>query len=170
MVARIRCDVTVVEVYHGEVMLSTSGIDTPPVISQNDGPMKVPLALLADAANVSEGKLNILGSFSVINARKFPTRHPEMKLVIRVEASPAEVGMEKKIEVAMLDEDGKRLMGVSADFTVPEPQNPGETVQIQTILGLRDTVFPKAGRYAIHVLINGNEEATVPLTLVLLED
>ena len=132
--------------------------------------MKIPLAVLADAANVSEGKLNILGNFSIIHAVKFPTRHPEMQLVIRMEASPAEVGAKKNMEVTMIDADGKKIMGFSADFAVPEPKNPGETVQIQTILGLRDTVFPKAGRYAIHVLINGNEEARIPLTLALLED
>ena len=96
--------------------------------------MKVPLAVLADAANVSGGKLNILGNFSIIYAEKFPARHPQMQLVVRMEASPAEVGAQKSMEVTMIDADGEKIMGFSADFTVPESTNPGETVQIQTIL------------------------------------
>ena len=144
-------------------------VDSPTSISHNVAPMKIPLALLADAANVSEGKLNILGNFSIIYAEKFPTRHPQMQLVLRMEASPAEVGMEKNIEVTMHDADGQRIAGFKADFTVPEPKTAGEEVQMQTILQLRDTVFPQPGRYGIHVLINGNEEARVPLTLTLKE-
>ena len=132
--------------------------------------MNVVFAVLSDAANVSqEGKLNILGNFANINATKFPVRHPQMQLVLRMEASPAEVRAEKNMEVAMIDADGERIASFNADFTVPEPKVAGEMVQMQTILSLRDTVFPKPGRYAIHVLINGNEEARVPLTLTLKE-
>ena len=145
-------------------------VDSPTSISHNVAPMNIVFAVLADAANVSrEGKLNILGNFANINASEFPTRHPQMQLVLRMEASPAEVGMEKNIEVTMLDADGQRIAGFTADFTVPEPKTAGEEVQMQTILHLRDTVFPQPGRYGIHVLINGNEEARVPLTLTLRE-
>lgn len=146
--------------------MSTTRIDNPPHIRNNDVPMNVVFAVLADSANISqEGKLNILGNFANISATKFPTRHPQMQLVLRMEASPAEVGAEKNIEVTMIDADGERIASFKGEFTVPEPKVAGEMVQMQTIIGLRDTVFPKAGRYAIHVLINGNEEARVPLTL-----
>jgi Family of unknown function (DUF6941) len=128
--------------------------------------MKIVLAVLADAANVSqEGKLNILGNFANINASDFPARHPQMQLVLRMEASAAEVGGEKKMEVILMDADGKSIGRVTADFTVPEATHPGESVRIQTIFALRDTVFPAAGRYGIYVLINGNQEAVVPLTV-----
>jgi hypothetical protein len=47
--------------------------------------MQVPLALLADHANVSaEGKLNLMGAFDVINARRFPAVHAQMHLVFRI--------------------------------------------------------------------------------------
>jgi len=52
--------------------------------------MEVVLAVLADYANVSqEGKLNIMGIFDIISSEKFPTFHPEMKLVVQFEASIA---------------------------------------------------------------------------------
>ena len=52
--------------------------------------MDVTLALLADAANVSQdGKLNILGIFNGLGAAAFPATHPSMHLVLRFEASRA---------------------------------------------------------------------------------
>jgi hypothetical protein len=126
--------------------------------------MDVVFAVLADSANVSqEGKLNILGNFANISATVFPARHPEMQLVLRMEAPPAEIGTQKKFEMIMLDEDGQKIGGFSADFEVPQAQSPGETVNMQSIIRLVDVVFPKPGRYVINVLINGDTKAQVPL-------
>ena len=128
--------------------------------------MKVVFALVADAANVSqEGKLNILGSFANIYASTFPARHPEMQLVIRMEASPAEVDKKKQIEVTIVDEDGSKISGFAGDFVVPKAAQPGEYAHMQLVMRLVDTVFPKKGKYAIYVLIDGNTEATVPLSV-----
>lgn len=92
--------------------------------ADNEGPMKVTLALLADAANVSqEGKLNILGTFDNISASKFPTRHPEMQLVLRMEASVAEANTHKRLELKVMDEDAQQVGGAVAEFDVP----PGST-------------------------------------------
>lgn len=127
--------------------------------------MDVIFAVLADSANISqEGKLNILGNFADISATKFPTRHPEMQLVLRLQASPAEAGKSKKMEVTLIGPDGERIGNLSADFEVPESE-PGSPVDMQTIIRLVDTVFPKPGRYAVHVLINGDEKAHVPLNV-----
>jgi hypothetical protein len=125
---------------------------------------------LADAANVSqEGKLNILGTFANINAHEFPARHPEMQLVLRLEASPAEAGMKKKLEVKVLDEDGRQVGGVSGDFNVPSPPSPGRRICIQTALRIVDAVFPKEGNYEFDVLINDDLKAEVPLSLTLVK-
>jgi hypothetical protein len=134
--------------------------------SKNGDSVEVTLAVLADSANVSaEGKLNILGSFDTIGATKFPARHPEMQLVLRMEASPAEIGMDKKLEMQLRDEDGAKISGFNADFKVPEPSKPGEPVNIQMITRIGDVVFPKAGRYAIWILINGDSKGRVPFTV-----
>ena len=49
--------------------------------------MQVKLAVVADYANVSsEGKLNILGIFDRINVSDLPAAHPQMHLILRLEA------------------------------------------------------------------------------------
>lgn len=142
------------------------GLDSSPPSCKNDGPMKVIFAVLADAANVSqEGKLNILGNFANINATTFPAQHPEMNLVLRLEASPAEVGTKKKLEVQLIGEDGQRIGGLNADFEVPPPRSAGEPINMQSVVRLVGIVFPKAGRYAMHILINEEEKADIPLTV-----
>lgn len=134
--------------------------------SKNGDSVEVTLAVLADSANVSmEGKLNILGNFSNIKATTFPAQHPEMQLVLRMEASPAEIGRHKKLEMQLLDEDGGKISGFNADFEVPKPPKSGEPVSIQIITRIVNVVFPKAGRYAIWILIDGDSKVRVPLTV-----
>ena len=136
-------------------------------IGNNDRPMDIPLAVICDAANVSlEGKMNILGNFATINASKFPTRHPQMNLVLRMEASPAEIGMKKHLEVVIIDPDGERVSGFTVEFEIPEAQVAGEPVGMQTVLSIRDTVFPRPGRYSIEVIVNQETKAHVPLTIL----
>lgn len=144
----------------------SSPIDNPSHISNDVFPMDVIFAVLADAANISqEGKLNILGSFANINAATFPARHPEMQLVLRMEASPAEFGMQKKLEVKVMDEDGQKVSGFSGDITVPPAKDPGDRSRMQLIVRLLDTVFPRKGRYVFSVLIDGRTESEIPLSV-----
>ena len=139
-------------------------VDSLTPIVQNGAPMKVVFAVLADSANISqEGKLNILGTFRHIGATKFPARHPEMQLVVRMEASPAEAGMEKQLEVKVLDQDGQQFGSYQGSFTVPKPKRSGDPAHMQLIMRLIDTVFPRAGRYVFHILIDGRTEHDVPL-------
>jgi hypothetical protein len=64
--------------------------------------MKVTFVALADAANVSqENKLNILGIFNIVWASAFPAIHPQLQLVMNFEASKAEEGKTKKLEIRM---------------------------------------------------------------------
>ena len=140
--------------------------DSSSVGLDNEGPMKVTLALLADAANVSkEGKLNILGTFDNINASKFPARHPEMQLVLRLEASPAEANTKKRLELKVMDADGKQVGGANAEISVP-PAQTGRYISMQAIMRITDAVFPKPGDYVYAVLIDGRTEAEVQLQLL----
>jgi len=128
--------------------------------------MDIVFAVLADAANVSqEGKLNILGTFGHINASTFPARHPEMQLVVRMEASPAEAGTQKKLEVKVLDEDGQQIGSYQGDFIVPPAAKAGERAQMQMVMRLVDTVFPEQGRYQFAILIDDRTEYEVPLNV-----
>jgi len=127
--------------------------------------MEVPLAVLADAANVSvEGKLNIFGIFNNISAGSFPALHPYMKLVIAFEADIAEADKLKDVEIQLKDSDGKDVLMIKGQFTVPKGV-PGKTVRINHAFPLSGIVFPKADDYVFNILVNGDKKATVPFTV-----
>ena len=129
--------------------------------------MNVAIALLADGANQSrEGKLNILGAFGNIYASSFPARHPEMHLVLRLDASAAESGLEKTLRAVLLTADGQPAgFGLQAKFVVPPPPKPGRRVQMDTVIRLVDVTFEKEGDYQVSIMIDGDEKATIPLTV-----
>ena len=127
--------------------------------------MEVAFAMLADAANISrEGKLNILGAFDRIYGAKFPLRWPRMVLVTRFEASAAEFGSEKSIEIVTMDADGKRLGKASGKMKIGEGRT-GRQIKINHVLPMGMT-FPAPGEYSIEILVNGEPKATVPLEVV----
>jgi len=53
--------------------------------------MDLTYLLAADYANITrDGKLNVMGIFSIINAPGFPAVHPQMYLVAQLTAGPFE--------------------------------------------------------------------------------
>lgn len=115
--------------------------------------MEVSLALLADYANVTkEGKLNLLGLFSVINAPSLPWKHPQMQLVLSLEATPAEWDTSKKVEIKLLDADAREKLTRVADLKVPRGKS-GRNVLINSIIAINNLRFDAEGDYAFHILI-----------------
>jgi hypothetical protein len=129
--------------------------------------MDVTLALLADYANqTADGKLNIMGTFDTIFVEKFPAVHPQMQLILRLSANPAEVGARKKLEIKLMTEDGRQLFAISAEFgfQVRDPSLPvGQEMKTDQLIGLHNTRFESAGDYQFAILINDDTKATVPL-------
>lgn len=131
--------------------------------------MRVPLAVLADYANVSrEGKLNILGIFHTIHTKSFPCKHTQMCLVIQFEADIAEVRRKKKIEVQLMDDDGKRLFRIGGELTINEVK-PGELFSHHQILTFQNLQFEKPGNYQFDVFVDNEPKRTVPLKVVKTE-
>ena len=132
--------------------------------------MEITLALLADAANISqEGKLNVLGAFTNINAAGMPARHPQMQLVLEIEASASEMGTTRNFEVKLLDADGVELGGIKGQFDVPRIDRPGQRLHIGSVLPLTDVVFVKPGLHSFDILIDGDSKKQVPLSVTLIE-
>jgi hypothetical protein len=126
--------------------------------------MYVRIAALADYASIALGdKLNILGIFSNIMARGEPIVHPQMQLVAQIEFDSTEAG-KKDMRIVLEDEDGKDVLSVGGEVTVPRAPR-GEPSVINQILVLNNTTFPKFGRYEFRILINARLEATIPLTV-----
>lgn len=127
--------------------------------------MDVPLAVIADAANVSlEGKLNIFGIFTNISAGNFPALHPQLQLVIAFEADNAEAEKLKDVEIRLNDSDGRDLLMIRGQFTVPKG-TPGKKVRINHVFPLSGIVFPKPDDYEFKILVNGETKASVPFTV-----
>lgn len=127
--------------------------------------MKVPLALLADYANIArEDKLNVMGVFNRILAKEFPTVHAEMRLVFRLEAEPSERGRDATVEIKLLDADANVLHHVKGRVGVPQ-ESRQPTIEIIQILRLTGLVFEKPGDYRFDILVDGDLKANVPFTV-----
>jgi hypothetical protein len=127
--------------------------------------MKVSLALLADAANVSrEGKLNILGVFDRIHAKSFPVVHAQMKLVIRLEASPAEIGSKHNVEIKLLSENGEAVLGIKGQVEL-RGAPPGHPLRMDQVVSMNNVRFKTPGHYEFAILIDNDQKATVPLVV-----
>ncbi len=127
--------------------------------------MVISLALLADGANASQdGKLNILGIFNSLAAPLFPAVHPQLHLVLQFEATRAEEGKDKQIEIQLADGDGAKLFDIAAHLVVPRGA-PGQRIRMNHILALNGVRFPKPGDYVFNVLIGGDQKAAVELKL-----
>jgi hypothetical protein len=128
--------------------------------------MEVTLAVLADGANVSQdGKLNILGVFNALGATMFPVMHPQMYLVLRFEATRAEEGKTKKVEIQLADSDGTKLFAIGSNLMVP-PGAPGQPIRMNHILAMNGVRFPKAGDYVFNILVGDDQKAAVDLRIV----
>jgi hypothetical protein len=128
--------------------------------------MQVRLALLADYANVTaEGKLNILGVFDRINVHELPAVHPQMHLILRLEAHPAERNRAHNVEIRLHDPDGQTIFEVTGDM-VPQG-GPGQTVSTNQILTLNNLQLTKTGGYNFVVLVNNDLKSEVMLEVEL---
>lgn len=138
-------------------------------ISKQGATMDLTVLLLADYANVAErGKLNVMGIFSMLYSETFPTRHPEMHLIVKLSASPAEYDTTRKLIIKLLNEDAtQEIVNWSRDIQVPH--GTGERVEINQILRLTQLVFPTPGRYQFSVMVDNDEKGVLPL-LILQKD
>lgn len=128
--------------------------------------MEIDLALLADAATIdASGKLNILGVFDRISVPKFPASHPHVALVFRFSATMAESG-KHQVEIVLKDPDGKEMMHLNGDLQVgPAGGLAGGQIRVPQVLNIDRLVFSKAGRYIFDVLLDGDHQVSLPLTV-----
>lgn len=128
--------------------------------------MKIPMALLADEANVSqEGKLNILGIFDRIAANEFPTVHPKMVFAFRVQAEYEDVGKSFPVRVRLVDEDGGVLFEANGDLSPPSV-GPGEFLSANQLFGLVGVQFDRPGTYKFVVDVGDLPPHETPLVLM----
>ncbi|MBA7622406.1 hypothetical protein ES703_29783 [subsurface metagenome] len=124
--------------------------------------MNCDFAFVCDYAEVT-GKINALGiGFDTIYAPKIPCKHPHFFLVIQLRASVTEAG-EKKLEVRLIDEDGKDIIPtLRGKFIIPKPVAGTESIG-RIAMGFKDVEFPRYGSYSLHAVVEGQEIVRVPL-------
>lgn len=127
--------------------------------------MKIPNAFLADEANLSQdGKLNVLGIFDRVAAPSFPTVHPKMVFVFRVQAEYGDSGRSFPIRVRLVDEDGGVLFEAGGDLVPPEVA-PGDFAIANQLFTLIGTGFPRPGSYKFVVNVGDVPAHETPLVL-----
>lgn len=126
--------------------------------------MTVKLALLADYANIStDGKLNILGIFERINVVELPAVHPQMHLVLRLEAHSAERDRPHAIEIRLQDPDGETVFELGGEVV---PRGPaGQPALNNQILTITNLALQKVGAYNFVILIDNDLKAETPLSV-----
>jgi hypothetical protein len=131
--------------------------------------MKIPMAFLADEANVSqEGKLNVLGIFDRIASSAFPTVHPRMVFAFRVQAEFADSGKHFTVRVRLIDEDGGVLFEASGEMSAPEVQ-PGEFSTANQVFTLVGVQFPQPGHYKFVINLDDLPPHETPFAVVQAE-
>lgn len=131
--------------------------------------MNITFAVLADYASISrDGKLNIMGMFEQIGASSVPVRHPEMRLVLRMEVESAELGRDHRIEIRCMDEDGEALLCLEADLKLEkiDMQTSVQTHKSDHILDIRGLTFKKFGGYTFSIFANNDLKKTIRFDLV----
>lgn len=124
--------------------------------------MRIPVAFLADEANISqEGKLNVMGIFDRIAAGSFPVLHPRMVFAFRLQTEHADAGRVYPVQVRLLGEDEDVLFEASGDIA-PPPVEPGEFATANQVFALVGLQFPREGLYRFVVTIGGMEPHETP--------
>jgi hypothetical protein len=128
--------------------------------------MNVKLALLADYANVTaKGKLNILGIFDRISVNELPFTHPQMHVILRLEAHVAERDRTHNIEIRLYDPDGETVFDVNGEMVPKGP--PGQSIATNQILTLNNLQLIKPGGYMFVIFVNNDLKTEIPLGIEL---
>ena len=131
--------------------------------------MRLTAAMLADAAQVTAGKLYVLGgAFDTVTARTFPVVYRSMAVVLVAEVGPADRNRDLALRIALYDEDGAALgvesqgnLRVGAPAAIPA----GASTVVPLVGAFGNIRFPEPGGYVFVVEHEGEELARIPFRL-----
>ncbi len=124
--------------------------------------MNIDFAFICDYAEVT-GKINAMGiGFDTIYVPTVPCKHNLFFLVMQLRATVVEAG-EKKLEVNLIDDDGKNIIPtLRAKLNVQKPNTGTESIA-RIALQFNNVEFPQYGSYSLHATLDGHEMVRVPL-------
>ena len=126
--------------------------------------MHLDFAVVADYALVDQaGKLSVLGMFQHIWVQQFPAMHPRLHLVLHLKGKRTEIG-EHGVQIRLLDEQGVEVLGGTGNVNFAEPPAGVTDIEAGAVL-VFDVPFAHAGAYRFEIAIDGEQKASVPLTV-----
>lgn len=134
--------------------------------------MDVEYAFIADAAQVVQNKLYVMGgNIDHIFATGFPTKHLAMAFVVAFRFHPSECNRQHEIDIQLWDADGKTLIGIKGQVSAePQKDDPTRATVVPFVMDIVLQEFPKAGTYGFYVIMNGEHKKRVPLYLTMVKD
>jgi hypothetical protein len=126
--------------------------------------MKLDFAVVCDYALVDQyGKLSVMGIFQHIWVAQFPAVHPRLHLVLRLRGRRTEVG-QHGVRIRLVDAAGSEVLSGDGTVMLSEPPAGVTEVEAGAIL-VFDVPFTHPGSYAFEIQVDGELQATVPLTV-----
>src|SRR5581483_10122506 len=126
--------------------------------------MHLDFAVISDYALVDQaGKLSVLGIFQHIWVQQFPAMHPRLHLVLRLKGRRTEVG-EHAVQIRLVDEADTEILGGNGSVNFAEPPAGVTDIEAGAVL-VFDLPFPHAGLYRFEITIDGEQQASVPVTV-----
>ena len=126
--------------------------------------MNIEAFLLCDCATDQRGKLNVLGAFDSIYAKKTPIVHPACTVATRIRFERIEEG-EHKVSINVIDQDGKSVIPrLNGNISVKARPDADSTV-VNLILNLQRLKFENYGEYRIDLAIDEKLEGSLPFNV-----
>ncbi len=133
------------------------------------GLMNIQVAVLCDAANEDNGKLNLLGAFDTIYAPQLPAVHPQCAVALRVTFMSGDEEAHQ-LKLNFVNADGRSIMpSIEIPVSVVLP----EDVHFLTrnfIVNIQQLKFVEAGLYSVDVRLDDKSHGNIPLTVKLAEN
>ena len=143
------------------------------VESTNEIVPGVDFALLADAVQVLQGKLYVLGGgWNTLFVAEFPARHPSLGVGLRVRVPWSWTDRPLKIGIDLQDEDGGRVLPGAPISQVVKVSRPigmpdGSDVVLARSFTFNNLVFPRSGSFSF--VISLDDDPTDRLRFTVLE-
>lgn len=123
--------------------------------------MKTEAFLLCDAATNQQGKLNILGAFDNIFARKMPVTHSACAIACRIRFDRSEEG-EHAMKINVIDTDGKDIMPAMNGKINVRIGRDVESNAVNLVLNLQGMRLERYGEYQIDLSVDETHLASLP--------
>ena len=131
--------------------------------------MKIEAFVLCDAATDQRGKLNVLGVFDSIYAKKVPAVHPSCAVALRVRFERIE-GPDHSIKISIIDQDGGPIgPGLEGNISL-RFRDSADSAFANLVLNIQRLKLENYGKYRIDLAVDKKLEASLPLYLAQLPE